>query len=71
MFPAWDFKHGVDGSLYGKMRTISVLNLGLVVHITVSKAVVSQFRNNYQLDELNLQIEVDNAAEESKASERH
>jgi hypothetical protein len=65
MFPAWDYKQGVKGSLYGAKRTISVKNLGLAAQITVSKAKVSQFSgNDYQLDALDLKIEVDNAPDE-------
>ena len=61
MFLAWDFKQGVKKSIYGEKRTISVENLGLVVQITVSKAVVNPSGSNYQLDALDLKIEVDNA----------
>jgi hypothetical protein len=67
MFPAWDFKQGVKKSLYGKKRTISVEKLGLVVQVVVSKAEVSLTTAipgvDYQLDALDLQIEVNNAAD--------
>jgi hypothetical protein len=42
-------------------RTISRKDLGLVVRITVSKAMVSRISaGNYQLEALDLEIEADN-----------
>jgi hypothetical protein len=66
MFPAWDFTQGVRKSIYGEKRTILVKNLGLVVHIAVLKAVVSPSGRNYQLDALDIHIDVDNAPEASE-----
>jgi hypothetical protein len=61
MFSAWDFKEGVDKSVYGKTRVISVNGLRLVVRITVLKVATSQSGSQFQLDSLDLKIEVDNS----------
>jgi hypothetical protein len=53
---------GAQKSVFGVNRTILVKNLGLVVRIAVSKAIVSPApAGSYQLDELDLQIEVNNS----------
>jgi hypothetical protein len=60
-FVAVDFAKGVQQSTFGEKRMISVENLELVVQIAVSKATVSSTPGNaYQLDILQLQIEIDN-----------
>ena len=60
-FAANDLAQGVQKSAFGEKRTVSLKSLGLVVRISVSKAAVSPISaGNYQLDALDLQIEVDN-----------
>jgi hypothetical protein len=60
-FAANDLAQGVQKSAFGDKRTVSLKSLGLVLRIAVSKAVVSPISaGNYQLDALDLQIEVDN-----------
>jgi hypothetical protein len=60
-FAADDLAHGVKKPAFGEKRTMSLKNLGLVIQITVSKATVSQISaGSYQLDALDLQIEVHN-----------
>jgi hypothetical protein len=61
MFPARDFKDGMKNSLYGEKRTIIIKRLGLVLRVTILKAGVSPISTkDYQLDNLELQINVDN-----------
>jgi hypothetical protein len=61
-FAADDLAQGVQKSAFGEKRTVSLKGLGLVLRIAVSKAAVSPISaGNYQLDALNLQIEVDNS----------
>jgi len=61
-FVANDFAKGIQKSVFGEKRILPRKNLGLVVRIVVSKATVSQTSNyNYQLDALDLQLEVDNS----------
>ena len=60
-FAADDLAQGVQKSAFGEKRTVSLKSLGLVARIDVSKATVSPVSaGNYQLDALELQIEVDN-----------
>jgi len=60
-FAANDLAQGVEKSAFREKRTVSLKKLGLVVRIAVSKAAVSRISaGNYQLDALDLQIEVDN-----------
>jgi hypothetical protein len=60
-FAANDLARGVQKSAFGEKRTVSLKSLGLVVRIVVSKASVSPISaGNYQLDALDLQVEVDN-----------
>ena len=63
MFAAGDFAQGAQKSVFGEKRMISVKRLGLVIQVSVSKERVGQFGSNYQLDDLNLKFEVDNAPE--------
>lgn len=61
-FAASDLAHGIDNSAFGRKRTVRLKTLGLVVRITVSKTAVRPISaGNYQLDALELQIEVDNS----------
>ena len=61
-FVANDFAEGIQKSVFGEKRTLPRKNLGLVVRIVVSKATVSLIsKGNYQLDGLDLQLEVDNS----------
>jgi hypothetical protein len=61
-FAASDLAEGVQKSAFGEKRTVSLKSLGLVVRIAVLKASVSPISaGNYQLDTLDLQIEVENA----------
>jgi hypothetical protein len=70
LFDAEDLKDGARGSVYGERRTISIDILGLLVYIVVLETKVS--RNavspppGYQLDSLDLKIEVDNATGKSR-----
>jgi hypothetical protein len=60
-FSANDLAHGVQESAFGKKRMISLYNLGLVLTVSVSKVAVRPVSDtDYQLDALDLQIEVDN-----------
>lgn len=60
-FAADDLAQGVQKSAFGEKRTVPIKDLGLVVRITISKAVVSLISaGNYKLDELEFQIEVNN-----------
>jgi hypothetical protein len=61
-FSANDLAQGVQKSAFGEKRMVSLKNLGLVLRVAVSKAAVSPVSaGNYQLDALDLQIEVDNS----------
>lgn len=61
-FAADDLAQGVQKSAFGENRTVFLRSLGLVVRIAISKATVSPISvGNYQLDALDLQIEVDNS----------
>lgn len=61
-FAASDLARGVQKSAFGEKRTVSLKNLGLLVRIDVLKAEVSPVSaGNFQLDALELQIEVDNS----------
>jgi hypothetical protein len=61
-FAADDLARGVQKSAFGGKRTVSLKSLGLVVRIVVSKATVSPISaGNYQLNALDVQIEVDNS----------
>ena len=61
-FVANDLAQGAQKSVFGDKRTLLSKSLGLVVHIAVSKAVVSPISAaNYQIDSLGLQIEIDNS----------
>jgi hypothetical protein len=61
-FAADDLAPGVQKAAFGAKRTVSLKSLGLVVRMDVSKATVSPVSaGNYQLDALELQIEVDNS----------
>jgi len=60
-FAGGDFAQGVQKSAFGEKRTVTLKNLGLVVRIAVSKAIVRPVSGGYyQFDALELQIEVDN-----------
>jgi hypothetical protein len=60
-FAADDLAHGAQKSAFGEKRTVSLKNLGLVLRIAVSKALVSPISaGNYQFGSLELQIELDN-----------
>ncbi len=60
-FAADDLAQGVQKSAFGQKRKVSLKKLGLVIQIAVSKAAVSLVSaGNYQLEALDLQIEVDN-----------
>jgi hypothetical protein len=61
-FVANDLAQGIQKSVFGEKRIIPRKDLGLVVRIAASSATVSPASaGNYQLDALNLQIEVDNS----------
>jgi hypothetical protein len=61
-FAADDLAEGAQKSVFGKERTVSLRNLGLVIRITILNAVVSPISGTYhQLDTLELQIDVDNS----------
>jgi len=72
LFDAADLKNGARDSVYGERRSISIDRLRLVVRIVVLKAEVSRDLawpgDSYQLDGLDLQIEVDNASDEPQTS---
>jgi hypothetical protein len=60
-FAAKDLSQGAQKSAFGEKRALSLKGLGLVVRIAVSNAAVSPISaGNYQLDVLDLQIDVDN-----------
>ncbi len=61
-FVANDLAHGTKQSVFGEKRTVAVKSLGLVVRLDVLRAAVSSVSaGNYQLDALELQVEVDNS----------
>jgi hypothetical protein len=61
IFGAYDLAKGVKKSAFGKKRIIYLKRLGLKITTVISKDVVSQFSSgNYQLDTLELNIEVNN-----------
>jgi hypothetical protein len=61
-FPATDLAQGVKKSVFGEKRTIVPQSLGIVLQITISNAQVSPISgNDYQLDALEIQIEVENS----------
>lgn len=61
-FAADDLAQGVQKSAFGEKRTVSLKSLGLVVRIAILKAAVSQVSpGRYQLDALDLHVEVDNS----------
>lgn len=61
-FAAGDLADGVEKSAFGEKRTVSLKSLGLVVRIGVSKATVGPISPGaYQVDALDLQVEVDNS----------
>jgi len=61
-FVANDLAQGAQKSVFGDKRTISRKDLGLMLRIIVSNAMVSPLSaGNYQLDALDLQIEVNNS----------
>ena len=61
-FVANDLAQGVQKSVFGDKRTISLKSLGLVVRIAVSQEVVSPISGgNYRIDSLGVQIEIDNS----------
>jgi hypothetical protein len=61
-FAADDLAHGVQKSAFGGGRMVSLKKLGLVVRIDVLKATVSSVSaGSYQLDALELRVEVDNS----------
>jgi len=54
---------GAEKSVFGEKRVVTLKSLGLVARIIVSKAVTSPVSvGGYQLDSIDLQIEVDNSA---------
>jgi hypothetical protein len=60
-FAAADLSNGIGKSAYGQKREVVLKRLGLVVSIVISKATVSSVSaTDFQIDELNLQVEVDN-----------
>ena len=67
MFPSWDFKDGIKGSVYGEKRTISAERAGLTVEVTVLEAKVRRLSDgDYLFDELDLRIDVYNEPSRSK-----
>jgi hypothetical protein len=61
-FVANDLAQGAQKSVFGEKRTILPKNSGLVVRIVVSSATVSPISaGNYQLETLDLRVEVDNS----------
>jgi hypothetical protein len=61
-FPATDLAQGVKKSVFGEKRTMVLQSLGIVLQITISNAKVSPTSgNDYQLEALDLRIEVDNS----------
>jgi hypothetical protein len=60
-FAAYDLAKGVKESAFGEKRTLFLKKLGLKITVIILDAVVSEFStDNYQIDTLKLQIEVDN-----------
>jgi len=60
-FPALDLRRGVKNTIFGEKRTITVKRLGLTIRINLKDAKISPIsEGNYQLEALDLQIEVDN-----------
>lgn len=61
-FVASDFTRGIKKSVFGEKRTIRPKSVGLVIRIVVSKATVTPTSaNTYQLEALDLQLEIDNS----------
>lgn len=61
-FPAKDLAQGAKKAVFGEKRTIVLKRLGIVLQITISNAKVSPISGgDYQLETLDLQIEVDNS----------
>ncbi len=61
-FAASDLAQGVQKSAFGEKRTVRLKDLGLILQITVSNAVVSPISNgSYQIDGLELRIKVENS----------
>ena len=61
-FAADDLAEGPQKSAFGRVRKVSLKNLGLVIRITVLKAIVSPISGgHHQFDGLELQIEADNS----------
>lgn len=61
-FPARDFAAGIDGSSFGRARKIFAARVGLVVRIVFLEAQVRPLKKNeFELDKLSLDIEVDNS----------
>lgn len=61
-FAANDLAQGVQKSAYGERRTMSLKSLGMVLRVVVLKATVGTISTgNYQIDALDLQIEVSNS----------
>src|SRR5208337_2478968 len=60
-FPGRDLAQGIQKTAFGEKRTIHLNRLELVVRIAVLKVTVSPISaGDYQIDALDLQIEVDN-----------
>jgi hypothetical protein len=60
-FAAADLAKGAKASAYGEKRTIPLPSLGLVVSVVIDKAVVTPVSStDYQMDELDLKVTVDN-----------
>lgn len=60
-FAGHDLAHGVENSACGETRKVLLKNLGLIMQIGITNARVSPISpNSYQLDDLDLQVEVDN-----------
>jgi hypothetical protein len=71
IFAANDLANGAEKSAYGKERTIPIGKLGLVVRITIVDASVGLIsvgepQLEPQLDRLELQIEIENAVDETR-----
>ena len=65
IFAASDLAQGRQKSAYGKERAIPIKNLGLVVRINIVNALVSPISvSEFQLDRLEMQIEIDNAVDD-------
>jgi len=70
-FAAGDLAGGVQKSAFGEKRLVFLKSLGLKIRIVISKVIVSQFSaGNYQLDALELQIEVNNVKTERHPKEQ-